>query len=95
MTVLQKNLKDLVGDIIDVSIEGESAFAERMHSQNFDQNYYNVIQANEAITTFPLVGQFVSLSFPMGHIKSTEANDNEFVEFFQSSKKWLRIADKF
>jgi len=90
-----KNLKDLVGDIIDVSIEGESAFAERMHSQNFDQNYYNVIQANEAITTFPLVGQFVSLSFPMGHIKSTEANDNEFVEFFQSSKKWLRIADKF
>jgi hypothetical protein len=41
---------------------------------------------------FPLVGQFVSLYFPMGHIKSTRSNDEQFAQFFSASEKWLQVA---
>lgn len=38
---------------------------------------------------FPMVGNFVSLYFPLGHVKSTMAYDEEFVTLARLSDKWL------
>lgn len=38
---------------------------------------------------FPMVGNFVSLYLPLGHIKSTKPNDSEFMLLARMSKKWL------
>lgn len=39
-----------------------------------------------------LVGHHTSLLFPLGHIKSTRGEDEEFISFFSASAKWLRLA---
>jgi len=39
----------------------------------------------------PMVDHFVLRLFPMGHIKSTMAGDEEFVKAFDPSPKWLRF----
>jgi len=44
-----------------------------------------------SLEKFPMVGQFVSLYMPMGHIKSTTLHDDDFVQFFSASDKWLTI----
>jgi len=41
-------------------------------------------------TELPLVAHFVSLLFPMGHIKSVKKDDQDFLKCFKASKKWLR-----
>ena len=38
---------------------------------------------------------FVSLNFPLGHIKSTMSNDQEFLDHFEQSAKWLRCRSNF
>jgi hypothetical protein len=37
-----------------------------------------------------LVGHFVATIFPLGHIKTTESNDDAFKTHFRASPKWLR-----
>merc|ERR1712028_47641 len=44
-----------------------------------------------ALEKFPMVGQFMTLYMPVGHIKSTTVNDGEFVDFFSASDKWLQL----
>lgn len=39
---------------------------------------------------YPLVGHFISKLMAFGHVKTTIANDNAFIEMFKSSEKWLR-----
>ena len=52
---------------------------------------WNVINVDSATHEFPLVGQFVSCLFALGHVKSVATDDKEFVDAFSKSAKWLQI----
>eukprot|EP01052_Picozoa_sp_SAG31_P010573 SAG31_NODE_582_length_13925_cov_32.209967_4_plen_477_part_00 len=52
---------------------------------------WNVVNVDSAAHEFPLVGQFVSCLFALGHIKSVATNDKEFVQAFSKSAKWLQM----
>lgn len=51
---------------------------------------WNIIK--KEFDEFPLVGQYLSVLMPCGHVKSTRSNDTEFLDFMKKSKKWLRLA---
>ena len=68
-----------------VAVEDDAAFAARVERED----PFNVI--TPALEGFPLVGQFVSTLFCVGHIKSTTPNDDAFVRNFSDSPKWLKI----
>jgi len=78
-------------DAVDVSSLGATVVEEETNS--------NEAEAWNSITLpgrycgsedLPLVAHFVSLLFPMGHIKSVKSDDEEFIAYFQESKKWLK-----
>lgn len=50
---------------------------------------FNVVHIDSPMASFPMVGNFVSLYLPLGHIKSTKPNDEEFVLLARLSNKWL------
>ena len=53
---------------------------------------WNVVHVDvEPMHNFPMVGNFVSLYFPLGHIKSTKPNDMEFIDKFRNCNKWLQL----
>lgn len=54
---------------------------------------FNVIHPiNVAVSDpgFALAAHFVSNLLPVGHIKSTKLDDQEFINYFSASEKWLR-----
>lgn len=83
------NTDNNVDDIIVI----ESDLLEKSNNKDNDNDIFHIIQMDSSFTkqlkTFPLVGQFVSLFLPLGHIKSTMPNDQEFVLKVRLSKKWL------
>ena len=68
-------------------VESDEDFSSRKLGAG--DNVVNV-EGETAATEMPMVGQFVSRLFPVGHIKSTKPNDEEFVARVQACKKWLK-----
>mmetsp|Transcript_10209 Transcript_10209/g.28111 ORF Transcript_10209/g.28111 Transcript_10209/m.28111 type:complete len:847 (+) Transcript_10209:84-2624(+) len=73
-------------------VESEAELEQRVQAdQAGNGEVFQVVYANESMTKFPMVGQFTSLYFCTGHVKSTAASDQEFLVRFKSvSKKWIR-----
>jgi len=69
--------------------ETDDAFASQDLAASAD--VFNVVPVTDQQTTsFPMAGQFTSLYLPLGHIKSTMPNDEEFhTKLSQLSNKWL------
>ncbi|KAL7536023.1 hypothetical protein ACHAXR_006864 [Thalassiosira sp. AJA248-18] len=82
---------DLGNHVFNVVVEGGDMFEHRLDEEG--EGFYNIVRvATDSDKKFPMPGQFVSLYLPMGHIKSTMKNDEEFVKYFSQSEKWLKIA---
>lgn len=62
-----------------------------LNSQSCRDDVFQWIGAPNGMSkdNWPMVGNFVSLYFPVGHIKSTMANDDEFELQVRLSHKWL------
>ena len=85
-------------NLFKVILEDVEEFEKRTCREDASNLFYNVMvveESNDYSTfpdkKFPLPSSFVSLFLPMGHIKSTKANDDEFIETFQNSEKWLTL----
>ena len=70
-------------------LEEDGAFEGRAEADSAD--WYNVVRVVADLgENYPLAAQWVSLWFPLGHIKSTKPNDQHFLSLFKESGKWLR-----
>jgi len=70
-----------------VVLEDQDAFNKRCETTPF----INVLTLGEVPFEPILVAHWVSRFFPMGHVKSVNEEDADFLGFFLTSKKWLRI----
>ena len=52
----------------------------------------NFLEITSPFTDFPMVGNFITTLFPVGHIKSTTPSDEEFVARVCNLQKWLRLS---
>lgn len=73
------------GTPIDVQTSAEFAAADM-------DGVYNVVTPGPLETS--LVSHFLSRMLPLGHIKSTQSGDAQFLDAFKASPKWLRMADE-
>ncbi|KAL7431676.1 hypothetical protein ACHAXM_002774 [Skeletonema potamos] len=90
-TLLDRLVKhDLDNHIFKVTVESEETLNHRAETKG--DNYYNIVKIDESKREFVMPGQFVSLYLPMGHIKSTMKNDEEFIKYLSDSEKWLKMA---
>jgi hypothetical protein len=91
--LLNKLMKhDLDSHVFRVVVECEETLEHRLNERGDD--FYNIVRVptDSSERSFPMLGQFVSLYLPLGHIKSTRPNDEEFVKYFGRSEKWLKMA---
>jgi hypothetical protein len=82
----QSVIKALEGSGVSTVIEEDF---DIRYEKEIDE-WYNVVRVETMGDEYPLAAQWISLYFPLGHIKSTKSNDREFIELFQNSQKWLR-----
>jgi hypothetical protein len=52
----------------------------------------NYLDITTPFARFPMVGNFITTLFPVGHIKSTTPDDEEFVTRVCNLEKWLKIS---
>ncbi|GMI00170.1 hypothetical protein TrLO_g11702 [Triparma laevis f. longispina] len=71
-----------------ITVEDDNTWAKRNAS-----DYYNVLDSTDGLGAkeFPLPGHFVSLYMGVGHVKSTKGGDQEFLNMFRDSEKWLDV----
>lgn len=82
---------DLGNHIFNVVVESSESMTHRVEVDG--DSFYNVVNIPaHRSEKYSMPGQFVSLYMPMGHIKSTMKNDEEFVKYFSQSDKWLKMA---
>lgn len=72
-----------------VIVESESDMTERLAARDDGYVFHLVHVSQENAPAFSMVGNFVSLYLPFCHIKTTMANDDEFVLKARISEKWL------
>merc|ERR1712085_132299 len=98
-----KFLHELLGEKY-VVLEGAAVFHKRMSIlQRTPGKLYNCTRVDHSIggpgagdsQFFCLAQQFISKLFPMGHVKSTNTDDERFVATFARSRKWLRIREQY
>jgi hypothetical protein len=80
------------GDSVRIQVQDEASFRKSLE----DPRVWNSIElpGDDYLRddhNLPLVGHFISVLFPLGHIKSTRPNHESFVDFFKDSPKWLRV----
>ncbi len=51
----------------------------------------NYVDITTPFTSFFMVGNFITTLFPVGHIKSTTPDDEEFIARVSNLEKWLRL----
>lgn len=90
-TILSDQLESLSDGRLTFLREDDESFTKRTDTKSEIQPY-NVITAS-TLTDYPMPGQFISRILPFGHIKSTDPNDQEFIDFFRVSEKWLAISE--
>lgn len=54
-------------------------------------NLHVIRDKTDMIRSFPMVGQFLTTLLPVGHIKSTLPNDEDFVSRVKGHSKWLQV----
>lgn len=102
--LLEKITKHAINDrVFGMVVEDEEMLQHRLSQEGGggggggdDDVYYNIVRVPSGHSaldmSFPMPGQFVSLYLPLGHIKSTQKDDEEFVKYFGLSEKWLKMA---
>merc|ERR1712232_197822 len=78
-------VQEILRGTVDTTVETYDAYQVRKKSLHV----YNEVCVDDPIEML-LAFQFVSKTFPLGHIKSSQGGDQKFLAHFRSSKKWLR-----
>jgi len=69
------------------TVESESEMSDRLKDR---PDVFNTVHVEVApMNAFPMAGNFASLYLPLGHIKSTKPNDEEFELLARISDKWI------
>jgi len=72
---------------VPTTTETDDAFEGRMATAE----PFNIIRPDKEDVGFPLAGQFISVLFCVGHVKSSRGGDDHFLETFRNSDKWLAM----
>jgi len=88
---IMRGVQDVLrrADVMDkLNVESISAFKNKQ----WKRHPYNIIRPEYvAGLDAPLAAQFLTLFFPLGHAKSMNQNDEEFLRLFRDSPKWLKV----
>jgi len=82
---------DVVAQLAELKVNVRQESDEEFEKWAAVEKPWNILRASFEEEEFALAGQFVSLLFPLGHVKSTKPQDDEFLRFMGQSTKWLKV----